>query len=287
MNRSLAKNCLTLTATLAGIAMILVWYYADALWPQQRSAQELGLLLSKHFKVRYPDGDAPFPAVILFHGCGGFEPSDERRAELAVERGYAAITLDSHTPRGIEAADNCSGRNLLGRERAADVLLAVDYAGSLLSINADALFLAGYSHGAWSILEALALGSDLPSSLTTAPQSSIESVAGIIAWYPYCGFASRFGRDWPNDIPVLMLLADADEIASPDPCLRIASAQRDANRKVTVVNYPGVSHGFDIEEDWVVKYRPEIATRALEKQYSFMRSVLSNTRGPSAQPYAD
>src|SRR5438309_10807640 len=56
-----------------------------------------------------PDGDAPRPAVVLLHGCGGLfsattgQMSARERdwARRFVDLGYSVLMVDSFSPRGI------------------------------------------------------------------------------------------------------------------------------------------------------------------------------------------
>jgi len=64
--------------------------------------------LAPYVKLTKPDGDGPFPAVVLLHGCGGMTSSypnqwDQRLAEW----GYVSLQVDSLTPRMISSI--CAG----------------------------------------------------------------------------------------------------------------------------------------------------------------------------------
>ena len=48
----------------------------------------------------YPDGDGPFPVIILSHGRGGPNVSYHDMAALMVKQAYAAIVLDHYSVRG-------------------------------------------------------------------------------------------------------------------------------------------------------------------------------------------
>ena len=58
--------------------------------------------------LRRPSGAGPFPAVVLWHGCGGFpEPVDQDWGVKVTSWGYVALTIDSFGPRGIK--NTCGG----------------------------------------------------------------------------------------------------------------------------------------------------------------------------------
>ena len=265
---------------LLGVGLLLTvsagatwWYYRDALHFPERSFAETRDLLEPHIRLFLPAGEGPFPTAVLLHGCDGLGDSAEPRALEMAAQGYAAVLVDSLTPRNIDWRMNCDGRVLLGPQRAADVLVALDYARRQPGLDAGALFLVGYSHGAWTALEALHYGDGLPPGLTDGPEEPLAGLRGVVAWYPYCGLASTFGAGWEADIPVLMLLAEEDEITDPAPCAAVAAEQEVHGHTVKVNLYPGVSHGFDLNADWVVRYDPDTADRARRAQYRFLAKL--------------
>ena len=74
--------------------------------------------LEPYVRVSYPPGDGPFPAVVLFHGCGGVRQVTENYAALAVKSGVAAVIVDSLRARNISyeeaLAQVCTGHRLVG-----------------------------------------------------------------------------------------------------------------------------------------------------------------------------
>ena len=267
------KTCFFVILGLLFTALLYyLWFFNRVLFPQERSFEEVRQLLLPHMQVFRPDSNEQRPAVLLFHGCGGLQPYMIPRAEHLAANGYVAILLDSYTERGVIWEDTCAGRELPGFQRAADVLAGIDIARSLPGVDSSQLFLMGYSHGGWTILEALNFDDELPSALRDSPGAHLDGVKGLIAWYPYCGFAARYAGDgWRRDIPVLMLLAENDATTPPEPCEDIAATTAARGLPVAATVYPGVDHGFDLKnEDWVEVYVPELHARALAEQDAFI-----------------
>ena len=53
-----------------------------------------------------PEGEGPFPAVVMLHGCNGlWRPWDDLWAGRLVRWGYVAFQVDSFGPRGYPRAD--------------------------------------------------------------------------------------------------------------------------------------------------------------------------------------
>lgn len=257
---------------LPALAAGMYWYYSDAIDIQQRSFTDLRELLEPHLTWYLPESAAPAPALLFFHGCGGLQEETLRQARAASRQGYVSIVVDSHTPRHIDWKMNCDGRVLWGQERAADVLVTIAIARDHPAVDPGRLLLVGYSHGAWTVLEAIALGDALPPGLTDRPQDLWDGIRGAVAWYPYCGSASSFVVDDFPRVPVLMLLAEEDEITAPEPCLEGAAALTHNGVPVQKALYPGVSHGFDRNEAWVKRYDPAIAAQAIALQFAFLQS---------------
>src|SRR5271170_6690672 len=52
-------------------------------------------------RLALPAGAGPFPAMIVLHGCDGIVQRDRDWAVRLTGWGYAALVLDSFTPRGV------------------------------------------------------------------------------------------------------------------------------------------------------------------------------------------
>jgi dienelactone hydrolase len=246
------------------------WYFQEAIFAQPQSFEHTQQLLLPQMQVLLPDTDEPRPAVLFFHGCGGPRDYSVARARRIVELGYVAILVDSYTGRGIDWQLSCEGRVLPGSQRAADVLVALEFARQQPAVDPDRLFVMGYSHGGWTVLEALANGDALPPKLSDSPGNHLAGVVGVIAWYPYCGIGAEYTRGWSSDVPVLILLAADDQTTAPEPCIDIANEHSQRGLPVQWRVYPGVDHGFDLQEDWVKVYDPEIHRQAMQLQNDFL-----------------
>ena len=55
-------------------------------------------------EVLKPDGDGPFPAIVMLHDCSGLGPkssgSPRRWANILLKQGYVIVIPDSFTTRG-------------------------------------------------------------------------------------------------------------------------------------------------------------------------------------------
>ena len=148
-------------------------------------------------------------------------------------RGWAAIIVDSHGPRGFSDYEIwrliCAGQLFMGSERAGDVLVSLDDARRMAFVDPRRIALIGASHGGWAIMDLLALDppARLPFNLAALPAGAradpLAGVVGIILLYPYCGPGNRARPDgWRRPIPALFLLSDSDAVAPAEDCLEIA-----------------------------------------------------------------
>lgn len=221
-------------------------------------AADLAELLRPHLRTFVPEGPGPFPTAILVPGCVGAAPHLEAWGRHVAAQGWAAVAVDSLTPRGWNRpeflARICTGRMFWGTARAGDVLVALDEVRRLPFVDAERLVLGGWSHGAWAIMDLLAFDPPrrLPFNLTDLPPGfaarRFEGVVGLVLFYPYCGVGNRARRQgWRHRAETLMILAEGDTIVSNEAAQAVARHLRADGHPITVHIFPGVNHGFDDE----------------------------------------
>lgn len=279
------RALLTTAGALAAVAVAFAIAAAGFLrgWNIHRLApDELAAKLSPYEVVSRPSGPGPFPVVLLFHGCGGVRAFLHEWARFFVEQGAIAVVVDSLAPRGLAERWQpvCSGRALLGRERAGDALVAVAQARALPGADPARIFLAGWSHGAWTVMDLLALDppAGLPTSLAAAP-GDLQGVAGAILFYPYCGFAALAHDGWRPPVPAIALLAGEDTVVKTPECVAAFERARAHGNAVEVTVYPGVDHVFDAAPSpghpGSSHYAPAAATDARAKVAAFLSAHAS------------
>ena len=280
-----AASAVVLIAVAALIGNTVAGYLG---WTAQRvSKAELSGLLSPYYEVHKPAGDGPFPTALLYSGCDGVHDNMARWADMLVHNGWAAIVVDSHTPR--DYADNewwrliCTGQLLTGAERAGDVVVTLADAREMDFVDKDRMALIGMSHGGWSIMDLLALDTTgrLPFNLRGMSSDDVgEALSGVRALvlvYPWCGLANRARQTvWQNEAPILFLLATDDIIAPSDECIEIANALEAAGHTVETRLFSGVTHGFDQSNRSVLsplQFDPVATATALRTAANFLAKV--------------
>ena len=214
-------------------------------------------LLAPHAQIHHPESvSGPAPAVIFFHGCGGVRPFFAEYASQALAAGYAVIIIDSLQARGISRRGGltqvCTGLRLWGQERAADVAAAVALARRDRRIDADRLALAGWSHGAWAIMEAMdaAAAGEAPRALADEAGLDLDGVRAAFLFYPYCSFPMNAGAEGlASGPPIAAILGEDDVVARPAACARLFDRARAQGGEIDYSVWDDLTHAFDEERD--------------------------------------
>jgi dienelactone hydrolase len=177
-----------------------------------------------------PDSAGPHPAVILHHGCNGIGQNVKSWALWLQAQGYAALVVDSFTPRGITTLCGFP-QPLMGDVRAHDVYAAAARLKAVAEIDATRIAAMGFSHGGWTIIEAWRMTDRYPDTKLKA----------LIALYPSCGR----GLPPADAPPLLMLLGGLDDWTPPEACVKLAETARKVGRTVSDVVYKDARHAFD------------------------------------------
>lgn len=233
--------------------------------------------LSPNFTVVMPDatdfGAGPYPTTIMMHGCGDQNGPQIDYARAASNHGVASVIVDSYTARQINKAQAsalvCAGLRLWGRERAGDIFAALDWARNQAWVDRERLSLAGWSHGGWSVMDALALGNEVGKHAGISDLSG-EILAGVdsaFLVYPWCGAGAQTpSRGWLKPVRTFMLLAEKDSVAGVRFPLRALAAAKNSGAHVESAVYAGATHCFDEEITFnpTFKFDPVDAIRAIK-----------------------
>lgn len=276
-------------------AVAYVWLSITGFFDVKRPPAELLALLEPDIVVVKPDGEGPFPAVVLHSGCEGLWDGDKRRplmgiyADIAKSEGVVAIVVDSFRPRHIGSelayADVCTGWLLRGAERAGDVAVTIPYARSLTFVDPTRIAVAGWSHGGWAVMDFLAMPPDrlVPYSLTKWPPDTFAGLTSVYLTYPFCGFpALAPARGEAEPLPTWAIHGTKDVTADPAPCNRAYARVVAEGAPVDVEVIEGATHAFDrpdVEPGSTSVYNPAFAEIAYNRFRRFLREVLIPSGG--------
>ncbi len=225
--------------------------------------------LAPHFEVTLPDGAGPFPVLLMLHGCGGVRPFQGGMAEVAVGAGAAAVAIDSYAPRRISRtvafATVCTGMRLRGAERAGDLFAAMAWLRGQSWAAADRVGAVGWSHGGWTVMDALALRSgpemERITKLSALPHEPLDGLKAALFVYPYASVGSYCGRrDWRFRPDSTVIIAEHDYIVGPT---RKTLERQAARCGMNVVTLENTTHAFEDEhaEDPRVRFNPLATAR--------------------------
>lgn len=223
--------------------------------PISQTPEERTALLQERWSLQLPQGDGPFPAMILLSGCDGVHDNMDYWAKQANDLGYAALILDSHGPRNLDKHQAwravCTAQILPGAERAGDIATAMAALDDMPRIDPKKVTLLGASHGGWSVMEYIQqiTTNDVPPGLTDwpmQPELLRQRLGPVVMLYPYCGVVSRADdTPWPVDQSGLMVLAENDSIVDPKKCRDMATSLAAGGARLDVRTIKGADHGFD------------------------------------------
>ena len=158
---------------------------------------EWGARVADASKVFRPEGPGPFPVALILHGCGGKTPFLETYAQVAVEAGWAAVVVDSFAPRKISPLRAkltvCTGTRLQGLERSGDIFAMLAWLEDQPWADAERVFLAGWSHGGWAIMDGYAIGPNAARATGVVDADPLKlraRVKGALLVYPYAAYPS-------------------------------------------------------------------------------------------------
>ena len=180
-----------------------------------------------------PEGNGPFPAVVIMHGCGGMHQNYFEWAEKLKKWGYVSFIVDSLSPRGVYRVCG-KGKKPNPLDRVQDAFAAKRYLLKLPFIKKDKIALLGFSHGGIT---------SIISSLKLEKLKIKNPFSVVIAFYPYC-FNIKENQQLNN--PLMILIGQADDWTPAHLCT-VYKNKLAKNKDFILKIYPDAHHGFDWE----------------------------------------
>jgi dienelactone hydrolase len=185
-----------------------------------------------------PEGDGPFPAVILYHGSGHPKRLGPWFKDLVpglVGAGIAAFVLDSYTSRDISssAADQTK---LSKATRIVDAFQALKKLASLSMIDKNKIGISGYSFGGTVAM----VSAD--TRLVEAGLAGGKKFAAHLPVYPSC--QSQFRTLKLTGAPMLFLVGGLDDYTPAKYCVSYAERMVAEGYDAMIKVYPGAYHAW-------------------------------------------
>ncbi|MBA4264586.1 MAG: hypothetical protein C0453_05850 [Comamonadaceae bacterium] len=230
-----------------------------------------------------PEGEGPFPAVVLMHGCGGWQPAVRftmnAYAEYLTQRGFVVLSVDSFGPRRRGGGMVCESFDLLAQARdyrTHDAHDALRYLQTQNFVEGSNVFLMGQSNGG-SVAIHVAQG------LGPHAADPASGYRGVVAFYPWCG---AFGSHRVNlKTPLLVLGGERDDWVPASECKGV----RSTGAPMELVIYPEAAHSFDLEIGVhrylgkLVGKHPQAAENSRARMVAFFESQVAAGRASGVQ----
>jgi carboxymethylenebutenolidase len=193
-----------------------------------------------------PDGDGPFPAVVIYIEAFGVNGHFERLTQRFAEAGFAALTPDIFDG---EIYDYSDLDNAIGHLKALDddtvmaqTETALDFLEGRGEVKPDANCVTGFC-----------MGGRFAFMANAALASRFKAAAGFYGGGigPVEDFAGRkilLDRVGEMQAPLMLWYGSQDQSIPAEEHGRIAEALTAANKRYTMNVFPNVGHGFFCED---------------------------------------
>lgn len=200
-----------------------------------------------------PKGAGPFPAVAMFHGCGGPGQNNARMAGLLASWGYAALTVDSFSARKL--SDVC-GRHWPtqadAETRAHDIDASIHWLQAQKSVDPARIAFMGYSYGG---------GVAMLRAFTPHLDDAAPPARAAILVYPDCGLADAMGPKLRVRQPTMIAMAALDDWTPVAQCRAVLDRVVQGRDLIETHVYEGAYHSFDAL-GLPVRYLPDVGNRS-------------------------
>lgn len=236
--------------------------------------------LEPHYRITHPDAHGRAPVVLMLHGCGGPRPFIDQMADVAAQAGATAVQIDSFSPRGIgrlaAIATVCTGARMHGRERAGDLYATVAWARAQSWADPKRIAVIGWSHGGWTIMDALALkpGVEMEraTGLSGLSEEPLDGLASSMIVYPYTGVGSYVGRrEWRMAPRSVAIIAQHDYIVGSSRAA--LERQRARGAPLDIHFFESATHAF--EDDAAEDPRVRFNAQATAREQQLLREMIA------------
>ena len=184
-----------------------------------------------------PEGNGPFPAVVMFPTTGGWRDTPRHLRSLLNVWGYVTLEVgaEDYVPETFEPST-----------QVLDAIGALTYLRRDLSVDGDRIAIVGWSLGAETALWAV--------DAAGWAGKHQHRFAAAVALYPYCDGVGRFFA------PALIFSAELDDIVRPSSCENLVQSVPPGFRVPDLEIMAGAYHWFDL---------PHRPARTFEMKYEY------------------
>ncbi|KRB69202.1 dienelactone hydrolase family protein [Noviherbaspirillum sp. Root189] len=240
--------------------------YADLKYPAE--VKTLGLFSSVSNGIFKPEGEGPFPAVVLVHTCGGIQSHISERAKELIEAGFVVLVQDSYGPRGHTTFCTPAG---VGAPRVyKDSFDALKHLSQLKVVEPSRIYLVGLSLGSFA------------AAAVSSPEvarwvGTNDRFRASVGWYGACNFDVSPYPKWELirrdvDRPVMLLMARNDTETPIADCFPLLENLKNEGKPVAWHIYDDATHGWDKSDPRRgYQYNATVTTDAMKRTIEFLK----------------
>ena len=179
-----------------------------------------------------PSRKGKHPAIVLVHGCEGFDSRHEKWIKHLNNMGYITFKIQRKGLTTPYCEKPIAHINTFTAAQIMDAYAALDYLKAQYYVDVNNINIMSWE--SWSAIGAAATYG--------VGQVYLNKFNAAIAMYPDCTatYNGEFGS------PLLILVGDSDQWARPDDCISIQSSADKTNSSLVKVKvYTNTFHGFD------------------------------------------
>jgi dienelactone hydrolase len=250
----------------------------DLAFPAQAiGAADLG---TPRMAVLKPDGDGPFPALVLFHQCGGLGQRNRTNLSMAdwagkaVGRGYVVLLIDAMASRDVDTVCFGPKNGLTFARGVRDAFQAAAFLRRQPYVDPGRVGLAGWSWGA--MVGLLAARSSWAGGLAEdGPFRAVVSMyPGCFTLRPRNGSPAYDVLDADVATPLMVLMGGQDTETPAADCEPRLEAAKAAGAPVEWHLYPDATHCWDCRQ---LDGFSKVDVRGNRVTYRFDREVTADS----------
>ncbi len=187
-----------------------------------------------HGRMILPEGEGPFPGILMLHGASGVIGSDDQTARALSAEGFAVLVLDYYRG-GADLVDGDAGRtpDHIRMRWLSNIERGAEYLRNHQQILPDEIGIVGFSRGAQYGLK------------YANEHSEILAVIGYYGLlYDYDEGQRPDLKSVENLPPTLLLHGKADKIVPIGYAYEIMDLMERAGRHAELVTFPDMSHAW-------------------------------------------